>query len=88
MTNMEKSVGAETPPLQLGYTWRPGVHHCEGGVGPDHTDLLKALDPWVTKGMAPATLTAEKLDANGAVTRTLPLCRYPQYPKWPMMLRQ
>ena len=27
-------------------------------------------------------LTAEKLDGKGAVTRTLPLCRYPQYPKY------
>ena len=60
----------------------PGVNHCGGGVGPDRTDLLTALDQWVTKGIAPSTLTAEKLDTNGAVTRNLPLCRYPQYPKY------
>jgi hypothetical protein len=36
----------------------------------------------VTKGIAPATLTAQKLDANGAVILTLPLCQYPQYPRY------
>jgi hypothetical protein len=60
----------------------PGVDHCEGGVGADKTDLLTALDEWVTKGIAPATLTAQKVDAKGAVTLTLPLCQYPQYPRY------
>ena len=82
MTNMEKSVGAENAAASTRLYVAPGVNHCGGGVGPDRTDLLTALDQWVTKGIAPATLTAEKLDANGAVTRTFPLCPYPQYPKY------
>jgi feruloyl esterase len=82
MTNMEKSVGAESAAASTRLYVAPGVNHCEGGVGPDKTDLLTALDQWVTKGIAPSTLTAEKLDGKGAVTRTLPLCRYPQYPKY------
>jgi hypothetical protein len=57
----------------------PGVDHCAGGPGADASDLLTALDQWVTKGVAPATLTAEKRDATGAVAFARPLCQYPQY---------
>ena len=66
-------------------TWvyvAPGVNHCHGGPGADETDLLAALDLWVTKGRAPATLAAKKLDASGAVVRSMPLCRYPKYPRY------
>ena len=82
MTNVEKSVGAENAAASTRFYVAPGVDHCEGGVGADKTDLLTALDQWVTKGMPPATLTAQKLDANGAVILTLPLCQYPQYPRY------
>ena len=82
MENVTKSVGAANVSASTRFYVAPGVNHCEGGVGPDRTDLLTALDRWVTKGIAPATLTAEKLDANAAVTRTMPLCLYPQYPKY------
>ena len=34
------------------------------------------------EGIAPGTLIAEKLDAKGAVTRAMPSCQYPQYPKY------
>jgi feruloyl esterase len=44
--------------------------------------LLTALDQWVTKSVAPAILTAEKLDAAGARTFARPLCQYPQYPRY------
>ncbi len=61
----------------------PGVDHCAGGPGADTADLLTALDAWVTRGRAPGTLTAAKLDpATGATLLTRPLCRYPQYPRY------
>ena len=60
----------------------PGVNHCGGGPGNDTTDLLSALDQWVTKGTAPGTLNADKLDATGAVSSSKPLCRYPKYPRY------
>ena len=82
VTNMRKAVGAANAAAATRFYVAPGVNHCEGGAGADQTDLLTALDQWVTKGVAPATLTARKLDANGAVTRTLPLCQYPQYPRY------
>ncbi len=74
MENVTKSVGAANASASTRLYVAPGVNHCEGGVGPDKTDLLTALDQWVTKGIAPGTLTAEKRDASGAVTRALPMC--------------
>jgi feruloyl esterase len=52
----------------------PGVLHCGGGAGPDRFDTLTALETWVEKGVAPASMLATK--ANSPVSR--PLCPYPQ----------
>jgi pimeloyl-ACP methyl ester carboxylesterase len=82
MTNMQNSVGAANASASTRFYVAPGVDHCGGGPGADTTDLLTALDQWVTNSVAPATLTAQKLDATGAATLTLPLCQYPQYPKY------
>jgi hypothetical protein len=72
MENMQKAVGAADAAASTRLYESPGVDHCEGGPGADSTDLLMALDQWVTRGVAPATLSAQKLDANGAVTLRLP----------------
>ncbi len=65
------------------YYTAPGVNHCAGGPGADSADLLTALDAWVTRGRAPGTLTAAKVDpATGSTLLTRPLCRYPQYPRY------
>ena len=82
MTNMEKSVGADNAAASTRFYVAPGVDHCEGGVGADKTDLLTALDEWITKAIAPGALTAQKVDAKGAVTLTQPLCQYPEYPRY------
>jgi len=56
----------------------PGVLHCAGGAGPDNADWTMAIADWVEKGKAPERVMASKT-ANGAVTRTRPLCPYPQH---------
>jgi feruloyl esterase len=56
----------------------PGVLHCRGGAGPDRFDTLTALESWVERGTAPATLLATK--AGSALSR--PLCPYPQLPRY------
>jgi feruloyl esterase len=56
----------------------PGVLHCGGGSGPDNADWAAAIDGWVESGQAPARIVARK-SAGGAVTRTRPLCPYPQH---------
>jgi feruloyl esterase len=55
----------------------PGVLHCSGGVGPDSVDWAGAIAEWVEHGKAPDRVIARKL-ASGAVTRSRPLCPYPQ----------
>lgn len=72
----------------------PGMLHCSGGPGAtvigqdgagqrgDAThDVFTALETWVEKGKAPATLTAVKYvdnDAAEGVEMMRPVCAYPQ----------
>jgi Tannase and feruloyl esterase len=56
----------------------PGMHHCGGGPGPNVFDALTALDNWVSNGQAPSEITAYHFDSNGNVTRSMPLCPYPE----------
>jgi hypothetical protein len=55
----------------------PGVLHCGGGPGPDTVDWATVIADWVEKGQAPARVVAQKMVA-GSVTRSRPLCAYPQ----------
>ena len=55
----------------------PGVGHCGGGAGPQPQDLFDALVDWVEHKVPPKTITAT-VTTGGAVTRTRPLCPYPQ----------
>jgi feruloyl esterase len=54
----------------------PGVAHCAGGNGPQPQNPLQAVVDWVEHGKAPDSLLASRTDAG--VTRTRPLCPYPQ----------
>ena len=55
----------------------PGMAHCGGGDGTSTFDALAALDSWVEQDRAPDAIGASRM-VNGAVTRTRPLCPYPQ----------
>jgi feruloyl esterase len=59
----------------------PGMAHCGGGEGPNVFDPLAALEQWVEKGHAPATMTASH-SVDGKLDRTRPLCPYPQVAKY------
>ena len=59
----------------------PGMGHCGGGDGPNEFDMVAALEEWREKGKAPAEILASKV-ADGRVTRTRPLCPYPQVAKY------
>ena len=80
VTKLGQSTADNTVELFL----EPGVGHCTGGVGPDQVDLLKALVTWTEQGTPPSkqSLTLTKLDTDGAVTASRPLCRYPAYPRY------
>jgi len=55
----------------------PGVGHCGGGVGPQPQGLFDALVNWVENKVPPKTIMAT-VTTGGVVTRTRPLCLYPQ----------
>jgi tannase/feruloyl esterase len=59
----------------------PGMTHCRGGAGTDRFDAQSAIEAWVERGQAPATIAASRIE-NGNVTRTRPLCPYPQVAKY------
>ena len=55
----------------------PGMAHCRGGDGTDTFDMVSALEQWVEKGQSPSQIAASRR-TSGTVTRTRPLCPYPQ----------
>jgi hypothetical protein len=55
----------------------PGMFHCRGGVGTDRFDTITSLIDWVESGKAPDRIVASRA-AGRAITRTRPLCPYPQ----------
>jgi feruloyl esterase len=59
----------------------PGMQHCGGGEGPNTFDSVGALESWVERGRAPASMVASH-STNGRVDRTRPLCPYPQVAKY------
>ena len=59
----------------------PGMQHCGGGEGPNTFDSIGALESWVERGQAPASMIASH-STNGRVDRTSPLCPYPQVAKY------
>jgi feruloyl esterase len=59
----------------------PGMQHCVGGPGTDRFDALAALEQWVEQGRSPDRIVAAHMDGT-KVTRTRPLCPYPQVAKW------
>jgi feruloyl esterase len=59
----------------------PGMGHCGGGNGASTFDMVAALDRWVTKTTAPASIPASRV-REGKVDRTRPLCPYPQIARY------
>lgn len=43
------------------------LDHCGGGPGPNSFDMLPALEAWVEKGVAPASVTASRV-VDGAAS--------------------
>lgn len=60
----------------------PGGDH-NGGNAPSKVDLLNLLDRWVVDGEAPGEIaSAEEYSADHKLTRSKPLCAYPNYPRY------
>ena len=59
----------------------PGMDHCSGGDGPNTFDSIHAIEQWVEEKNAPDAVIASELK-GGKVTRTRPLCPFPQVAKY------
>jgi len=61
----------------------PGMTHCGGGsVATDQFDLMMPqIEAWMDTGVAPNVVQASRV-VGGVVTRTRPLCAYPQYARY------
>jgi feruloyl esterase len=61
----------------------PNVGHCGGAApgGPNTLDLLTALEDWVEERIAPEEIIASRV-TGGVVTRTRPICAYPQVARY------
>jgi feruloyl esterase len=59
----------------------PGMYHCAGGANIGYFDSLLAIAQWVESGAAPDRLIGARVE-NGVVTRTRPVCAYPQVARW------
>lgn len=59
----------------------PGMHHCNGGPGPNSFDMLTVLENWVEKKIAPTSVVAAH-STKGKIDRTRPLCPYPQVARY------
>ncbi len=56
----------------------PGYGHAASTAFNANWDSLKALDQWVSKGIAPVAQVVT--DTAGVPGRTRPLCEYPSWP--------
>lgn len=60
----------------------PGFDHCGMQAGPGANDAgfdpLPALEAWVERGVAPASIPSARIGADGAVQWSRPACPYPE----------
>jgi len=56
----------------------PGMNHCGGGAATDRFDSLTALETWVVRHEAPASITATAGPGTPWPGRNRPLCPYPK----------
>lgn len=80
--SVRRTLGARAADNFLRFYLTPGVRHCVGGDGPPPIGLLEPLMDWVERGRAPEIVRSENWDQNNQVTRTRPLCPYPQYARY------
>ena len=59
----------------------PGMFHCRGGLNVDRFDAITPVIEWVERVRPPSRLIASRVE-NGEVTRTRPLCAYPQVARY------
>ena len=82
--NYYEDVLAETPEAADFYRlfMVPGMFHCAGGRGVNRVDAFSDLVAWVETGSAPDRLVGERVDRDGRVLMTRPVCPYPEVARY------
>ena len=60
----------------------PGMFHCAGGRGINRVDAFPDLVEWVETGAAPDRLVGRRVDRDGEVLMTRPVCPYPDVARY------
>jgi feruloyl esterase len=56
----------------------PGMDHCGGGTGPNQFNKIAVLERWREQNEPPKFIPAARVNENGVIDMTRPLCPYPQ----------
>jgi feruloyl esterase len=75
---VRKTVGARATDTGVRLYMVPDMSECNGGAGTDAFDMFAAMVSWVEKKQAPGAVLASRVEDDGRVSRTRPLCPYPQ----------
>lgn len=82
MINLAVGLGLTDPGTHTCFFVVPGGSHTDGQELTD-VNWFAAITNWVEKDIAPEQMVYNKRDTTtGAVLRTLPVCRHPQYPRY------
>jgi feruloyl esterase len=80
--SIRRALGSRATDTFLRFYLAPGVGHCGGSDGPQPVALFESLMEWVEHGPPPMRVRSENWDQAGIVTRTRPLCPYPEYARY------
>jgi hypothetical protein len=81
MTNIAEGLGLTNPSTNTRFFVVPGGSHTQGQALTE-VNWFNAITNWVEMNIAPEQLVYNRIDAVTGIVRTLPVCRYPRYPRY------
>jgi feruloyl esterase len=75
---VRRTVGARATDAGVRLYMVPDMSECNGGAGTDSFDMFAAMVNWVEKKQPPSSVLGSRVEDDGRVSRTRPLCPYPQ----------
>jgi len=76
--DVRKTIGPKATAAGVRLYMVPDMSECNGGAGTDTFDMFAAVQSWVERGKAPQAVIASRVEDDGRVSRTRPLCPFPQ----------
>ena len=81
MIQLVKAYGVTDPSANTRFFLVPGNQH-GAGAQLNEVDWASAIVDWVEEGIAPTQLTYTFTQTGASTPRSLPVCLYPQYPRY------